>query len=252
MSWLAVILIESQLGHIQISWWSSFLFQRSGSGRRCFFCSLFFFFFWNWYECGSEDKDFIYFRTYTWYLIIKYNMNAKLSIWLQCTSSSLWQFVLEGRYLFFMQYLPGGGGVQPFGKIKKKYGSGRFSGSGADDHQLVFFIWPYVSCVDSADWEKLAGVQHFVMIPVAIVHQSHLSHPKVVAATENKRVYLLQGVTFTSHKQVRYTHSLTSTFILDSLVMSNFLLQGCILADHSVLVDSTSSRQSASTSAAKS
>ena len=23
----------------------------------------FFFFFRNWYECGSEDKDFIYFRT---------------------------------------------------------------------------------------------------------------------------------------------------------------------------------------------
>ena len=25
---------------------------------------------------------------------------------------------------------------------KKIYGSGRFSGSGAEDHQLIFFIWP--------------------------------------------------------------------------------------------------------------
>ena len=51
--------------------------------------------------------------------------------------------MLEGRYLFFMRYLPGffstffffgGGGGE--------YGSGRFSGSGADDHQQIFFIWP--------------------------------------------------------------------------------------------------------------
>ena len=46
-------------------------------------------------------------------------MNAKLSIWLQCTSSSLWQFVLEGRYLFFMWYLPGVFSI--FGENKNKY-----------------------------------------------------------------------------------------------------------------------------------
>ena len=66
-------------------------------------------------------------------------MNAKLSILLQCTSSSLWQFVLEGWYLFFMQYLPGVF-FSTFWDNKKKYGSGRFSGSGADDHQLIFFM----------------------------------------------------------------------------------------------------------------
>ena len=43
-----------------------------------------------------------------------------------------------------MPYLPGGGGFQLFGKIKIKYGSGRFSGSGADDHQLIFLIWHQV------------------------------------------------------------------------------------------------------------
>ena len=29
------------------------------------------------------------------------------------------------------------------GKLKKKNASGRFSGAGMDDHQLIFFIWPY-------------------------------------------------------------------------------------------------------------
>ena len=45
---------------------------------------------------------------------------------MQCTSSSLWQFVLEGRYLFFMWYFLGGfstfGGnkiwVRPFFRVR--------------------------------------------------------------------------------------------------------------------------------------
>ena len=49
--------------------------------------------------------------------------------------------MLEGRYLFFMRYLPGF--FNFWGKFKKYiYGSGRFSGSGADDHQQILFIWP--------------------------------------------------------------------------------------------------------------
>ena len=71
-------------------------------------------------------------------------MNAKLSIWLQCTSSSLWQFVLEGQYLFFMRYLSGFFFNFLGGEIKKKYGSGRFSGSGADDHQLIFLYGLFI------------------------------------------------------------------------------------------------------------
>ena len=46
-------------------------------------------------------------------------------------------FLVETYFfqLFFFFFLEGGGG---------KYVSGRFSGSGADDHQLNFFIWPKV------------------------------------------------------------------------------------------------------------
>ena len=49
--------------------------------------------------------------------------------------------MLEGRYLFCMRYLLG---VFSTFWGKKIYGSGHFSGSCADDHQLIFFIWPYV------------------------------------------------------------------------------------------------------------
>ena len=38
-----------------------FFVSKKWVGRAVFL--FFFFFFLNWYECGSEDKDFIYFRT---------------------------------------------------------------------------------------------------------------------------------------------------------------------------------------------
>ena len=31
--------------------------------------------------------------------------------------------------------------------VSTLYGSGRFSGSGSDDDQLIFFIWPYAETV---------------------------------------------------------------------------------------------------------
>jgi hypothetical protein len=33
-------------------------------------------------------------------------------------------------------------------KKNKKSGRARFSGTGGDDHQLLFFMWPYIYCVN--------------------------------------------------------------------------------------------------------
>ena len=46
------------------------------------------------------------------------------------------------RNLFFMRYLPGFFSTFWENLKKETYGSGRFSGSGADDNQLICVIWP--------------------------------------------------------------------------------------------------------------
>ena len=66
---------------------------------------------------------------------------------------------------FFVRYLPGF--FQLFGKeklFKKKYGSGRFSGSGVDEHQLIFLyglrkkwtflLYPIIRPMDINFWSK--------------------------------------------------------------------------------------------------
>ena len=45
----------------------------------------------------------------------------------------------RGSVLVFMRYLPDFFQLFFFGGGGGKYGSGRFSGSGADAHQLIFF-----------------------------------------------------------------------------------------------------------------
>ena len=47
----------------------------------------------------------------------------------------------RGSVLVF--YVVFAGGFQLCGE-KRIYGSGHFSGSGADDYQLFFFIWPNI------------------------------------------------------------------------------------------------------------
>ena len=78
------------------------------------------------------------------------NMNAKLSICLQCTCSSPWQFVLEGRYFFLC-------GIcfvffSTFWENKKKYGSG------PDDHQRILLyglMWArYFQPMPMVNWVK--------------------------------------------------------------------------------------------------